>query len=65
MFINTFLVDMYLYSYICIYKYLYEYIGEKTLKKTSLFGFGKGQKYEDAAECFQKAGEKKGHEKCV
>ena len=30
--------------------------GEKALKRTTLFGFGKGQKYEDAAEAFVKAG---------
>lgn len=30
--------------------------GEKALKRTTLFGFGKGQKYDDAAEAFTKAG---------
>ena len=30
--------------------------GEKALKRTTLFGFGKSQKYEDAAEAFTKAG---------
>lgn len=30
--------------------------GEKALKRTTLFGFGKSQKYEDAAAAFTKAG---------
>ena len=30
--------------------------GEKALKRTTIFGFGKTQKYEDAAEAFSKAG---------
>mmetsp|Transcript_16287 Transcript_16287/g.15611 ORF Transcript_16287/g.15611 Transcript_16287/m.15611 type:complete len:299 (-) Transcript_16287:212-1108(-) len=30
--------------------------GEKALKRSTLFGFGKAQKYEDAAEAFTKAG---------
>lgn len=31
--------------------------GNKLLKKTSLFSFGSGsQKYEDASDCFEKAG---------
>lgn len=35
-------------------KYLAE--AEKALKRTTLFGFGKSQKYQDAAEAFTKAG---------
>ena len=41
-------------------EYLYGYAfladGEKALKRTTIFGFGKSQKYEDAAEAFTKAG---------
>ena len=41
---------------LCLLACLFDAIGENALKRSTFFGFGKAQKYEDAAEAFKGSG---------